>query len=397
MSLLIQGANIFDGRAVLPGLWDVQITGDKIEQILSSRESGYTGFEGEIIEAKGAWLIPGLIDLHVHLTWNGGKDPATDISISGKEENLLETVANTLRYLPHGITSVRDLGSPDDASIYVGKATAGGQLTGPRIFTSGKSLIMTGGHDPFHGLPVDGPWEALKGVRTQVAKGAQVIKISATGGVYGRETGEGVDDTELRQDELDMIIQEAHRRNVPVTAHAIGEKGIRSCLAAGIDCIEHGHYIRQDMAETMSKQGTAHVPTFFVYQHLANGSDIPVYARNKAAQVLHHHRQAITNSYTAGVLIGAGSDAGSPMVPHPALFEELLALSDTDLPPSYVLSTATANAGEILGLKDRLGVIKAGALADCILVSENPVVTLQTLCRPQLVVLNGRVIYRSDV
>ena len=213
----IQNIHVFDGQNVLEGLYDVFIQNHRISKIcVHDPASG--GCEEEILDAAGRWLLPGLIDLHVHLTWNGKEDPAADITHSTREENMLETVSNALKYLKHGITSVRDLGSPDDAALHVGKAIEKGQIAGPRIFATGMSLIMTGGHDPFHGLSVDGPWEALKGVRTQVKKGAKVIKISATGGVYGRESGESVDDTELRQEEVDMIIDEAHRRKVPVTA-----------------------------------------------------------------------------------------------------------------------------------------------------------------------------------
>jgi len=394
MSLLIKGAHIFDGYKALNGLFDVMIEGNKIESI-EAADSMRASFSGQPIEAKGAWLLPGLIDLHVHLTWNGGVDPGTDIAHASEQENLLETVSNTLKYLSGGITSVRDLGSPDDASLYVAKATSCGKIPGPRIFTSGMSLIMTGGHDPFHGLPVDGTAEALKGVRTQVAKGATCIKISATGGVYGRETGESVDDTELRDEELEIIINEAHRRNVPVTAHAIGEQGIRSCLAAGIDCIEHGQYIQKDMAVQMQKQNTAHVPTFFIYQHLAAGADVPEYAKKKAAEVLTHHRQALKNSYEAGVLIGAGSDAGSPMVPHPALVEEMTAMVEGGLPQEYVLAAATGNAGEILWQKDKLGVIAGGAFADIILVDGNPLEDFEVLRTPKLVILNGKVVVQA--
>ena len=390
MSLMIKGARVFDGMKALEGLHDVIVEGFHINSIEPAGTRAH--FQGQAVEAEEAWLLPGLIDLHVHLTWNGGADPAQVITVSSEQENLLETVANTLKYLPHGITSARDLGSPQDASLYVAKAVASGQLEGPRIFASGMSLIMTGGHDPFHGLAVDGPWEALKGTRAQVAKGASVIKISATGGVYGRESGEGVDDTELRQDELEMIINEAHRRNVPVTAHAIGEQGIRSCLAAGIDCIEHGHYIQKDMARQMQLQNTAYVPTLFIYQHLASSPGIPEYARKKASEVIKRHLQALRHSYEAGVLIGAGSDAGSPMAPHPILMDELLALAGAGLPNEYVLRTATAYAGQILRQKDRLGVIKTGALADLILIAGDPLEDLQALRQPKLVMINGKIV-----
>lgn len=388
--MLIQNVHIFDGEKALEGLYDVKLNGQYIESVTAhdpARPADSAALPGD-----GCWLLPGLIDLHVHLTWNGGVDPGTDIAQASAEENLLETVRNTLKYLAHGITSVRDLGTPDDAALHVSKAVASGKLQGPRIFTSGMSLIMTGGHDPFHGLPVDGPWEALKGVRTQVAKGAQVIKISATGGVYGREEGEGVDDTELRQEELEMIMDEAHRRHVPVTAHAIGEQGIRACLKAGIDCIEHGHFIQPDMAQTMAEQGTALVPTFFIYQHLAANPNIPAYARKKAIAVTEQHRKALGYAKEAGVVIGAGSDAGSPDKPHPALYEEIAALADGGLSPAEALCAATGNAGRILGKPGKLGVIQPGAYADLLLVKNDPCQDLRALQEVKAVVANGQVV-----
>jgi imidazolonepropionase-like amidohydrolase len=392
-------AKIFDGEDMHDGLYDIAIRDEKIVSIAAHSESidpkRLKPDCGIIVDADGAWIMPGLIDLHVHLTWNGGPDPAADIVNSGFPEHLIETVSNALKYLPCGITSVRDLGSPEDACLYVGRATNCGKLTGPRIFGSGMSLIMTGGHDPFHGMPVDGRDEALKGVRIQVAKGASVIKISATGGVYGREDGEGVSDTELRPEELQMIVDEAHRRNIRVTAHAIGETGVRECLKAGIDCIEHGHFITEDMAEIMYKQGTAYVPTLYIYRFLAENEDIPAYARKKSRAIVERHRQALESAMKKGVLVGAGSDAGSPCAPHPSLFEEMSALSMSGMSIQEVLRAATSNAGEILGLKDKLGVIREGAAADMMMVPENPLENLQILRNPAVVIARGRIIMDS--
>ncbi len=390
--MIIRGAKVFDGREPLEGLFDIRISDGVIAQIASQAEASLQATGEDVVEACGKWVLPGLIDLHVHLTWNGGDDPAREIETTGPEEHLLETVSSTLKYLPQGITAVRDLGSPENASLFVGRAVERGQIQGPRIFGSGMSLIMTGGHDPFHGLCVDGPAEALRGVRTQVAKGAHVIKISATGGVYGRETGEGVDDIELRPEEIQMIVDEAHRRNVKVTAHAIGENGIRECLKAGIDCIEHGHYIQEDMAGVMRKQGTALVPTFFIYRHLAEDAGIPPYAKEKAIRVVEHHRKALRLAREKGILIGTGSDAGSPQAPHPCLAEEILALEEGGLSRLEVLRAATANAGAILGLAGRLGVIAEGAFADLIFVDGSPFDDLNVLRNPAKVIARGRVV-----
>ena len=119
-----------------------------------------------------------------------------------------------------------------------------------------------------------------------------------------------MDDTELRDEELAMIMDEAHRRKVPVTAHAIGEMGIRACLKAGIDCIEHGQYIQEDMAKTMAEKGVAYVPTFYIYKHLTEDPNTPEYAREKSARVLEHHRNAVRLAKQYGVTIGTGSAAG---------------------------------------------------------------------------------------
>ena len=390
--MIVYGARVFDGREPLDGLFDLHLSEGIITRVAPHAKRLPHAAGEEVVDASGKWALPGLIDLHVHLTWNGGSDPAKEIETSTPEEHLIETLSNALKYPLQGVTSVRDLGSPEDACLFVGRAVERGQIQGPRIFGSGMSLIMTGGHDPFHGLPVDGPMEALKGVRRQVAKGAHVIKISATGGVYGRETGEGVDDIELRPEEIQMIVDEAHRRNVKVTAHAIGESGIRECLKAGIDCIEHGHYIQEDMAEIMRKQNTALVPTFFIYRHLADSDDIPPYARAKAARVVEQHRKALRLAKEKGVLIGAGSDAGSPQAPHPCLVEEILALEEGGLSGLEALRAATANAGAILGLADRLGVIAEGAFADLLLVGENPLEDLNVLRNPTHVIARGRVV-----
>lgn len=386
--MLIKNVHIFNGTETLDGLFDIHLKKNLIDRILPHTDAASD--EIEILDGNEKWIMPGLIDLHVHLTWDGLVDPAMDIWHRSKEENMMETVANSLKYLKHGITSIRDLGSPDDDAIHVGRAIQRGWFPGPRIFAAGMSIIMTGGHDPFHGIPVDGPWEALKAVRTQVSKGCSVIKISATGGVYGRIEGEGVDDTELRDEELEMIMNEAHRRKVPVTAHAIGEQGVRSCLHAGIDCIEHGQFIQPDMAKQMAEQGTAYVPTLFVYKHHADNPKTPEYARTKSIAVLEHHQNALKYARENGVLIGTGSDAGSPNTPHPALLDEIFSLSEAGMTNQEILKAATSNAAKILWQEGKIGIVQEGAFADLLLLDKNPCENLETLKQIHTVIANGR-------
>lgn len=394
--LAVRNTKVFDGCSFLDGSYDVLIKDKKIEEV--SRYSADRRFERvNEISAEGCTLMPGLIDLHVHLTWNGGSDPANDIRRETFAEHMMTTVSSALSYLSKGITSVRDLGSPEDACLHIADAITAGKFKGPRIFGSGQSIIITGGHDPFHGIMADGPWEVLKAVRTQAAKGAKVIKISATGGVYGKEEGEGVEDVELRQEEINIIVDEAHRRNLRVTAHAIGESGIQGCIDAGIDCIEHGHCITEKMAVEMQEKGIALVPTFYIYQHLSSTETVPSYAREKSKHIIGQHREALKWAREKGVLIGAGSDAGSPFAPHPLLLQEIIALTGGGLTNVEALTAATYSAAKIVGIEDRLGSVKKGMLADLVLVSGDPCKELKILESPMLVLKDGRIVFVNEV
>src|SRR5919199_2706499 len=189
--LVLNDVALFDGTgaAPRPGL-RVELAGGRIARVAPALPPGAAPAGARLIPLDGATLLPGLIDLHVHLVWDGGPDPAATNAADGAHLTAIKAVEHARRTLQSGITTVRDLGSVQDIAITVARAVEQGVFPGPRIVASGRTLIMTGGHDPFWGLPVDGPTEALKGVRRQVAAGAGVIKLSATGGVYGRPVGE---------------------------------------------------------------------------------------------------------------------------------------------------------------------------------------------------------------
>src|SRR5699024_2533973 len=233
----------------------------------------------QIIDAKGKVLMPGLIDLHVHLMWDGSLNPVHTVQEEGYEQMLIRAASYCSEYLQNGITSVRDVGSVDDISLHVAKAVNRGLITGPDIISSGRTITMTGGHDPFWAKFVDGKDEALKGVREQIYHGAQVIKVSATGGVYGRMEGEKVGNAELNLDELEIICNEAHKFGLKVASHAIGRDGILNSINAGIDTIEHGHYLDEELIEKMEQWKVAWIPTLFVYNQIANQDSIPSYAK----------------------------------------------------------------------------------------------------------------------
>ncbi|MCU1806340.1 amidohydrolase family protein [Cytobacillus firmus] len=341
----------------------------------------------EVIDGKGGFLAPGLIDLHIHMMWDGSLNPVQTSETEGYEQMLIRAVANCQTYLQSGITTVRDIGSIDDIALHVAKGIKRGLIPGPDVIASGKTLTMTGGHDPFWARFVDGKDEALKGVREQIFKGAEVIKVSATGGVYGRIEGEQVGHAELSLEEQKVICKEAHRFGLKVASHAIGREGILNSILAGVDTIEHGHFLDDELAALMEERNTAWIPTLFVYKQIATQVGIPSYARDKAEEIVSIHRNAFESYFNRNILIGAGSDAGSPCTPHRALLNELYTMNEIVSDTKKVLKTATVNAGKIIGRN--VGQIKEGYRANLILLKENPVDSLNNLESIEMVVVRG--------
>ncbi|MBB2482290.1 amidohydrolase family protein [Bacillus sp. APMAM] len=342
-----------------------------------------------VTRLNGGYLVPGLIDLHVHLMWDGSANPVQTQNNESYEQKLIRAVHHAQQYVKHGITTVRDLGSIDDISLHVAEAINRNVITGTRIIASGKTLTMTGGHDPFWARFCDGKNEALKGVREQIYKNARVIKVSATGGVYGRAVGEAAENAELSYEELKVIVDEAHRFGLKVASHAIGRQGIFNSIRAGVDSIEHGHYLDEELIALMLEKQTAWVPTLYVYKQIAEIDGIPDYAKEKARKITAIHKEAFMTYFKSGVLVGAGSDAGSCLTPHPSVIEEL-ELMNQFYPneTKSILKTATVNAGKILGME--VGQIQEGFLADLIHVDSNPLENLNALKNVQRIFMDGK-------
>lgn len=346
------------------------------------------------IDGQDGYLIPGLIDLHVHVIWDGSEDPVSMTEKEGYEQMLMRAVSNGHHYLEHGITTVRDIGSIDDISIHVSKAIRRGVIKGPEIITSGKTLTMTGGHDPFWANFVDGKGAALKGVREQIYKGATVIKISASGGVYGRSEGESAGQSELSLEEMTIICDEAHKFGLDVASHAIGRESIKNSILAGVDTIEHGHYMDDELMDLMEEHKVAWNPTLFVYRQVAEHQGVPEYARKKAQEIVKIHDAAFKKYHKRNILIGAGSDAGSPGVSHHALKDEMYAMNETIQDNRQTLKTATVTAGEIL--KRKKGMILKGYEADLVILKDNPLENLEHLNTVQRVFAGGESVFKIN-
>lgn len=372
-------------NVLIEGNCIAQISKSEIEINIDKKD------EYEIYDYDGYYILPGLIDMHVHLIWSGGDDPARKVEEEGIQLALLHAAYNANKTLRAGITTVRDLGSNEDTVLSLAKAIDKGFVSGPRVIACGCTIIMTGGHDPFWGIQADGEVEVVKAVRRQVDKGAKVIKVSATGGVYGRIEGEDVGTSELTYKELKAICDEAHRFGLKVAAHVISESAILDCIRAGIDTIEHGHFLTEDAINQMIEKNIYWVPTLFIYKEIAKGDGVPEYAAEKSKRIIDKHRNAFLMGLKMNVPFAAGSDAGSPAgADHPSLLSELNAMVDYGCNTMTAIKSATLNAAKALGMEKYIGSLEIGKKADAVIVSENPLENISNLNKIVQVIKDGK-------
>jgi imidazolonepropionase-like amidohydrolase len=364
----------------------------------------------EVVELGDVTLLPGLMDMEVNLLLGGPdhRDPLVAVQ-DDPAVRTLRAVANARRTLRAGFTTVRNLGLFIQTGgllldVALAKATDLGWIDGPRIVPAGHAITPTGGHlDPTmfqafapHVLPLtveegiaNGISEVRRAVRYQIKHGARLIKVCASGGVMSHTGPAGAQ--QYSDEELVAIADEAHRAGLKVAAHAHGDDGIRACIRAGIDCIEHGSLATDETIASMVEHGTFLVPTTY----LADAMDVSHAApelQAKAAEVFPRAKQTISKAIAAGVKIACGTDA--PAIPHGRNAHELAALVDRGMTPLQALRAATLTSAELIDVDDR-GRLEAGLLADVIAVPGDPLADI-TVTQRVCFVMKGGAVYRND-
>lgn len=337
-------------------------------------------------------VTPGLVDAHVHLVWDGTGDPVATLRAESEQELVVRAVENARATLAGGVTTVRDLGSVADVAVTVARAVRAERVPGPRILASGRTVVITDGHDPFWGIFSDGPAACRRAVRELRGAGADWIKVSATGGVYGQAVGEDPGVAELSREELEAVVDEAARFDLPVAAHAVGTEGIRNAIAAGVDTVEHGNLAGEEALDAMVENDVAYVPTLFVYREIAESGAAPAYARTNAERVVERHWEVADEALRRDdVPVLAGSDAGSPGTPHPSLHRELACLVEAGATTERALEAATATAATELE-RPELGVVAEGTPADLVGFAADPLADVEAAARPKVVLKGGSVV-----
>jgi len=348
--------------------------------------------EADEIDAEDSYVVPGLVDAHVHLALDGRPDTS---SLQQESETALayRASAHLREAVRAGVTTVRELGAPSTLAMDARDAVADGVLEGPRVVPAGANITMTGGHGHhIGGCEADGPAEARKAARQQLKRGAEVLKCMATGGVLteGAQTGA----PELTEEEMRAIVEVGEAADVPVAAHAHGNEGIENAVHAGVDSVEHGTFMDRGTAELMAEHGVYWVPTTKALVGIAEAGvegGIPEWAVAKTDDAAEDHRESFGLALEEGVPIAMGTDAGTPFNYHADAAEEVELMVERGLSEERALEAATTDAADLLGL-DGVGRVTEDSRADLVVLPDNPLEDVTTWQDPQAVVAGGDVV-----
>ncbi|MFC4447964.1 metal-dependent hydrolase family protein [Halorussus aquaticus] len=346
------------------------------------------GGDEPVYDLSGKTVVPGLVDAHVHFSLSGEATVA-DVMAMNDAELLLTEVGNARKTLESGVTGVRAMGARD-LDVVLAQYVARGEVAGPRMTANCRSITITGGHGHHLGQEVDGPTECRRAVREQVKRGAEFIKVMATGGVT--TPGTDPDSAAFTDEEMAALVDEAHRRGVHVAAHAHGAAGARAAVEAGVDTIEHGTFLDEETIDLLVAEDVVLVPTLSAPYHIVRNADHATDdALQKTNDVYERHLESFAAAVEAGVDIVGGTDAGTPFNYHGTNATELSFMVEYGMDPHDALVAMTGRAAEVVGLEDA-GVLEPGAFADFLVLDDDPLEDIGAVRDPRTVVKGGEVV-----
>jgi imidazolonepropionase-like amidohydrolase len=401
--IVLKAAHLFDSiSGTLTNRGVIVVQGNKIQAVGGAAPLPP---DARVIDLGDATLLPGFIDAHVHLSMESGPDWYLDYY-----HELMRFPAEQAHYGAHyakltleaGFTSVRDVGSYDYLALGLRNAIAAGVVPGPRMLVANHAIGATGGHadqDPYPPERIatattvkgvcNGPEQCREAVRYQLKFGADVIKFMPSGGVLS--LSDPVDNPQLTQEEMNAIVSEAHNWGRKVAAHCHGDRAAKMALAAGVDSIEHGTFLKDDTLLEMKKKHVYLVATLFAGAWIGERLDkfpAPIAAKARAAAA--QSQTMFQHAVKLGTPIALGTDAA--VEPHGLNAREVSLRAKNGLTAAQSLMAGTAHGAELLGIADKVGTLAAGKLADIVAVAGNPLTDLKTTEHPLLVMKEG-VIY----
>lgn len=376
----------------------IVVQDDKIAQVADAAEVQIPA-NAEVIDLSGHTVLPGLIDMHDHLTGDHRFHGYKGLGISVPRETLYG-VFNARKTLNVGFTTVRNVGASGYSDVALRDAINDGEIDGPRIRVSGPALGITGGHCDNNLLPphyddraeavADGPWAVRAKVREVIKYGADLIKFCATGGVLSK--GDSVGGQQYTLEEMQALVDEAHQHERKVAAHAHGAEGIKTAIIAGVDSIEHGSLIDDEGIRLAKKHGTFLVMDIyndtFILEHGAEVGMLPE-SLEKERQIGQLQRDNFRKAFEAGVRMAFGSDGA--VYPHGDNGKQFSYMVEYGMTPMQAIQAATVHAAELIGWPDAVGAIEAGRFADIIAVEGNPLDDVAVLEDVRFVMKGGKI------
>ena len=371
-SIAIRSVRVIDGTGRAIERATVVVRGTTIAAVGSDRDLSIPRGAARI-DGQGLTLLPGLIDCHVHLCLGAEPDVVDAITKETSSLILLKSSRAARQTLESGFTTVRDVGSRDHSIFTLQEAIGRGIVPGPRIVAAGLAICMVGGHARFIGQEVEGVQQVRAVVRAQIAAGASVIKVIASGGVL--TPGTSPDQAQMTEEELQAAVEEAQRAGRKVAAHANGSSGMKNAVRAGVHSIEHATLMDEEAAAMMKRQGVFMVPTLSALATTAAcrpGCGVPENALDKAKAMTKRHAVSFKNAVRDGIPIAMGTDAGTPFNFHGENAQELERMVSFGMSPMQAILASTSAAARLIGIQDQVGTVEKGKLADLLLFEGNP-------------------------